>query len=107
MSLKIPEYQVRAVHCDYHASDDEVYEALKRATDPLDKAWAKLKQARRIAIKFNQDKMLKQLVMNGHHRQQLVKRKRTVVGQPDDIHASVVKLRCRRRSGSRGSGTRG
>ncbi|MCL5996445.1 MAG: DUF362 domain-containing protein [Chloroflexi bacterium] len=49
-----------------------MYEALKRATDPLDQAWAKLKKARRIAIKFNQDKMLKQLVMYENHRQQLV-----------------------------------
>src|SRR5690349_12876078 len=72
MSLNKPEYQVRAVHCDYHASDDEVYEALKRATDPLDRAWDKLKKAKSIAIKFNQDKMLKALVMYESHRQQLV-----------------------------------
>jgi uncharacterized protein (DUF362 family) len=67
-----PNYQVRAVQCDYHASDEEVYQALKRATDPLEGAWAKLKAARTIAIKFNQDKMLKQLVMFENHRQQLV-----------------------------------
>ena len=67
-----PAHKVRAVHCDYHASDEEVYEALKRATDPLEKAWDKLKKAKRIAIKFNQDKMLKALVMYENHRQQLV-----------------------------------
>ncbi len=72
MSLINPEFQVRAVHCDYHADDETVYQSLKRATDPLDKAWAKLKKAKRIAIKFNQDKMLKQLVMFENHRQQLV-----------------------------------
>ncbi len=65
-------YKVRAVHCDYHASDEEVYRSLKRATDPLDRTWNKLKKARRIAIKFNQDKMPKQLVMFENHRQQLV-----------------------------------
>jgi hypothetical protein len=47
-------HTVRAVHCDYRASDDEVYTALQRATDPLERAWAKLKAARRITIKFNQ-----------------------------------------------------
>ena len=48
-------YQVRAVHCDHRASDEEVYQALKRATAPLARSWEKLKAARRIAIKFNQD----------------------------------------------------
>jgi hypothetical protein len=48
------EYHVRAVHCEHRASDDEVYAALKRATDPLDQAWDKLKKAQRITIKFNQ-----------------------------------------------------
>ena len=46
--------QVRAVHCDHQAGDDEVYAALKRATAPLERSWAKLKAAKRIAIKFNQ-----------------------------------------------------
>ena len=73
MSTTKPAYQVRAVQCDYRASDEEVYQALKRATDPLDRAWDKLKKARTIAIKFNQDKMLRQLVMfDERHRQQLV-----------------------------------
>jgi len=47
-------YRVRAVHCDHRAGDEEVYQALKRATDPLEAAWAKLQAARRITIKFNQ-----------------------------------------------------
>ncbi|HEY3341514.1 MAG TPA: DUF362 domain-containing protein, partial [Anaerolineae bacterium] len=73
MSMIKPAYQVRAVGCDYRASDEEVYQALKRATDPLERAWDKLKKARTIAIKFNQDKMLRQLVMfDTRHRQQLV-----------------------------------
>lgn len=45
---------VRAVHCDQHASDEEVYEALQRATAPLEAAWTRLKAARTISIKFNQ-----------------------------------------------------
>ncbi|MCD6518939.1 MAG: DUF362 domain-containing protein [Anaerolineae bacterium] len=46
--------QVRAVFCDHRATDEEVYSALKRATDPLTRAWAKLEKAERITIKFNQ-----------------------------------------------------
>jgi uncharacterized protein (DUF362 family) len=48
------EYRVRAVHCEHRASDEEVYQALKRATEPLEKAWSKIEGARRITIKFNQ-----------------------------------------------------
>ena len=50
-----PAYQVRAVHCDHGAGDDEVYAALKRSTAPLTRAWDKLRGAKTIAIKFNQD----------------------------------------------------
>ncbi|MBN1642671.1 MAG: DUF362 domain-containing protein [Anaerolineae bacterium] len=46
--------QVRAVRCDHRADDDEVYAALERATAPLSQAWAKLRRAKTIAIKFNQ-----------------------------------------------------
>lgn len=65
-------YCVRAVHCDYRSSDTEVYQALKRACQPLEKAWQKLKKARRIGIKFNQDWSPPKLVMYQGHRQQLV-----------------------------------
>ena len=47
-------YQVRAVHCDHRASDEEVYRALKRATAPLVSAWDRLSRARRITLKLNQ-----------------------------------------------------
>jgi len=47
-------YRVRAVHCDHLAQDEEVYQALRRATDPLDAAWDRLARAKRITIKFNQ-----------------------------------------------------
>lgn len=49
------QYTVRAVHCDHRASDEEVYQALKRSTAPLTQSWEKLRKAKRIAIKFNQD----------------------------------------------------
>ena len=65
-------YHVRAVHCDYRASDEEVYQALKRSTDPLTTAWDRLRKARRIAIKFNTDWPRDRVVMHQGHRQQLV-----------------------------------
>ena len=65
-------HSVRAVQCDYKASDDAVYEALRRATADLDAAWDKLRQARRIALKFNQDNPPEQVVFFEGQRQQLV-----------------------------------
>jgi hypothetical protein len=65
-------YTVRAVHCDHRSSDEDVYQALKRATDPLDRTWERLRKARRIAIKFNQDWLREAVVMHQGHRQQLV-----------------------------------
>jgi len=65
-------YTVRAVHCDYRSSDEQVYQALKRATDPLECAWQQLSYARRIAIKFNQDWSPERLVIYQGQRQQLV-----------------------------------
>ena len=46
--------QVRAIHCDHRADEEQVYAELVRLTAPLDTAWAKLKAAKRIGIKFNQ-----------------------------------------------------
>ncbi|RME54224.1 MAG: DUF362 domain-containing protein [Caldilineae bacterium] len=66
-------YAVRAVHCDHRADDETVYQALKRATDPLDRAWERLRRANTIAIKFNQDKAPRNVVMfDDRNRQQLV-----------------------------------
>ncbi|MFW5776480.1 MAG: DUF362 domain-containing protein, partial [Spirochaetota bacterium] len=64
--------RVRAVRCDHRASDEQVYEALARAVDPLDAAWQRLASARRIGIKFNQDMPPDQVVVHRGHRQQLV-----------------------------------
>ncbi len=66
------DYTVRAVQCDYRSSDEEVYQALKRATDPLSRAWERLAKARRIAIKFNQDWVRERMVFFEGQRQQLV-----------------------------------
>jgi uncharacterized protein (DUF362 family) len=63
---------VRATHCDYRATDEEVYQAVKRATAPLTRAWDKLRRARRVGIKFNQDWPVDRVVHHLGHRQQLV-----------------------------------
>ncbi len=68
----VKNYTVRATHCDYRSSDEEVYQALKRAADPLDRTWEWLAKARRIAIKFNQDWLTEKMVYHRGHRQQLV-----------------------------------
>jgi uncharacterized protein (DUF362 family) len=65
-------YAVRAVRCAHRAEDEAVYEALRRATDPLTRAWEKLGRARTIAIKFNQDWPIDQQVFFAGQRQQLV-----------------------------------
>ena len=67
-----PKYAVRATHCDYREEDEAVYEALKKTTLPLGKAWDKLRSANTIAIKFNQDFDPKRTPYFKGMRQQLV-----------------------------------
>jgi uncharacterized protein (DUF362 family) len=68
-------YKVRAVHCDYRASEDEVYAALRRATDPLTETWERLRRAKRIGIKINQDKPVDRWVFYDGQLQQLTSTK--------------------------------
>ena len=70
MSMTKPTCRVRAVHCHHQASDQEIYAALKRATEPLQEAWSRLKAARRIAIKFNQDWPPQNLAFLGRNPEQ-------------------------------------
>jgi uncharacterized protein (DUF362 family) len=72
MNTQDKSYAVRAVRCDHHAEDEQVYEALQRATAPLSRAWRRLRQADRIAVKFNQDWPLDDVVTYAGQRQQLV-----------------------------------
>jgi len=65
-------YTVRAVHCDHRASNEEVYRALRRATLPLVRSWEKLRQAKTIAIKFNQEWPIAKVVRFENQYQQLV-----------------------------------
>jgi uncharacterized protein (DUF362 family) len=76
-------YQVRAVHCDHRAEDEAVYQALRRAAMPLSRVWDKLKGARRIAIKFNQDFRTDRTPYFQGMRQQLVS---------DQVARAVVRL---------------
>ena len=68
-------YIVRAVACDYQAPDEDVYEALKRAVDPLTDVWERLRKAKRIGLKINQDKPRDRWVFYDGQLQQLVSSK--------------------------------
>jgi hypothetical protein len=72
MNTNKVDYKVRAVHCDHLADDETVYQALKKATAPLEKSWARLRAAKTIAIKFNQDWVLERVIMFEGQRRQLV-----------------------------------
>ena len=63
---------VRAVECDHRASDEEIFQALKRATMPLERAWRRLKNAKRITIKMNQAWRQQDLVYFAGHLGELV-----------------------------------
>ena len=47
------QYVVRAEHCNHFAEPEEIYQTLKRITDPLTSSWDRIERARRIVIKFN------------------------------------------------------
>ncbi|MFH1568040.1 MAG: DUF362 domain-containing protein [Gemmatimonadota bacterium] len=46
-------YAVRASHCDHRAPEEEIYDVLRRTTEPLTRSWERLGKARRILLKFN------------------------------------------------------
>ncbi len=66
------QYTVRASHCDHRASEEEIYEALKRTTDPLAHSWKKLEKARRIVLKFNMIKPPERIEYFAGRRRELV-----------------------------------
>lgn len=47
------EYAVRAIRCAHTSAGEAVEAALGRITDPLERSWAELGRARRIAVKAN------------------------------------------------------
>jgi uncharacterized protein (DUF362 family) len=78
-----PEYQVRATQCHYKETDENVYAALKKVTAPLTRVWDKLRGAKKIAIKFNQDFAPDRTPLYYGMRQQLVS---------DKVARAVVRL---------------
>lgn len=66
------DYTVRAMHCDHLATEEEVYQVLVRATEPLTDAWERLARAKRIGIKINQDRHPDAQVKHAGMLQQLV-----------------------------------
>lgn len=47
------EYTVRASRCDHGATDEEIYEVLKKTTKPLVSSWKKLDRAKTVVLKLN------------------------------------------------------
>jgi uncharacterized protein (DUF362 family) len=70
MSAK--EYKVRASHCHHRASEEEIYQVLRRTTDPLQRSWAKLEKARRVVLKFNMIKPRERIEYFAGRRRELV-----------------------------------
>ena len=66
------QYAVRASHCDHRASEEEIYEVLKRTTDPLERSWQKLEKARQIVLKFNMIKPPERIEYFAGRRRELV-----------------------------------
>ncbi len=66
------QYKVRASHCDHQASDEEIYQVLKRTTEPLERSWETLAKARRIVLKFNMIKPPERVEYFAGRRRELV-----------------------------------
>ena len=65
-------YRVRAAHCHHRASDEEIYQTLRRITDPLRRSWERLESADLIAIKFNMMKPADRIARFAGRRRELV-----------------------------------
>lgn len=64
-------FSARAVACDYRSDQETIDEAVRRACMPLERSWARLRKAKRIGIKFNQDWPQYKLKTHEGHLQQL------------------------------------
>lgn len=72
MSETLPNYRVRAVHCDHRSTEAEIAAALARVTAPLERAWAKLEAAERIVVKANIVWPPEQMRLHDGRKQELV-----------------------------------
>jgi hypothetical protein len=53
MHMSEKAYKVRASRCSHQATEEEIYQVLKRTTEPLTRSWEKLEKAGTIVLKFN------------------------------------------------------
>src|SRR5687767_4387259 len=65
-------YSVRATRCDYRASEEEIYQALRKVTDPLARSWEKIERANKVVVKLNMMKMPERIVYFEGRRRELV-----------------------------------
>ena len=65
-------FKVRAGRCDYRASEQEIYQALKDVTDPLSTSWERIQRARQVVIKFNMNKPPERIAYFEGRRRELV-----------------------------------
>ncbi|MCC7264258.1 MAG: DUF362 domain-containing protein [Candidatus Latescibacteria bacterium] len=65
-------YKVRASHCDHRASEEEIYQVLKRTTAPLTRSWERIEKARKIVLKFNMIKYRDSIEYHAGRRRELV-----------------------------------
>lgn len=65
-------YRVRASHCDHRATEDEIFDVLRRTTQPLTRSWERLEKAKRIVLKFNMTKPRQRIAYFEGRRRELV-----------------------------------
>ena len=66
------QFKVRAAHCDYRATEEEIYQTLRRITDPLTRAWKPIETAKKVIIKFNMMKPHERIIYFEGRRRELV-----------------------------------
>lgn len=65
-------YAVRAARCNHRASEEEIYGALRRITDPLTRSWEKIERAQKVVMKLNMMKLPERIVYFEGRRRELV-----------------------------------
>ena len=66
------DYMTRAAHCDYRATEEEIFQTLRRITDPLTRSWEKIERAKKVVIKFNMMKLPDRIEYFKGRRRELV-----------------------------------
>lgn len=66
------DYMTRAAHCNYQATEEEIYQTLRKITDPLTRSWSKIEKATKVVIKFNMMKLPDRIEYFRGRRRELV-----------------------------------